>query len=104
MRKLAGDAKIALTPALDLLETRIGFLAARGVDVERINFASAFGRGMDYYTGFVFELHDPRRVSGPLVAGGRYDGMLQRLGAKQPIPAVGFSVWIERLAQIGGAR
>ena len=60
---------------------------------------------MDYYTGFVFEMHDPSaRISGPLVAGGRYDGMLQRLGAKQPIPAVGFSVWIERLASCGGAR
>jgi ATP phosphoribosyltransferase regulatory subunit len=105
LRKLASDAKIALTPALDLLETRIGFLAARGVDLRRVKFASGFGRGMDYYTGFVFEMHDPSaRVSGPLVAGGRYDGMLQRLGATQTIPAVGFSIWIERLASSGGAR
>ena len=105
LRKLAGDAKIALTPALDLLETRIGFLAARGVDVRRVKFASGFGRGMDYYTGFVFEMHDPAaRVTGPLVAGGRYDGMLARLGAKQTIPAVGFSVWIERLANSGAQR
>ncbi len=103
LRKLAGDARIALAPALDLLETRVGFLAARGVNVKRIKFASAFGRGMDYYTGFVFELHDAR-VSGPLVAGGRYDGMLQRLGAEQTIPAVGFSAWIERLAEIGMVR
>jgi ATP phosphoribosyltransferase regulatory subunit len=105
LRKFAGGAKIALSPALDLLEMRVGFLAARGVDVARIKFASAFGRGMDYYTGFVFETHDPSgRVKGPLVAGGRYDGMLQRLGAKQPIPAVGFSAWIERLAGLGGER
>jgi ATP phosphoribosyltransferase regulatory subunit len=105
LRKLAAGAKIALSPALDLLETRVGFLAARGVDVARIKFASAFGRGMDYYSGFVFELHDPSaRVTGPLVAGGRYDGMLQRLGAKQAIPAVGFSAWIERLASAGGGR
>lgn len=105
LRKLASDANVALTPALDLLETRIGFLAARGVDVRRVKFASGFGRGMDYYTGFVFEMHDPSaRISGPLVAGGRYDGMLQRLGATKTIPAVGFSVWIERLASCGGAR
>ena len=32
-----------------------------------------------------------------LVAGGRYDGLLSRLGAAAPIPAVGFAVWIERL-------
>ena len=46
-------------PALDLFESRTGFLAARGVDVARIRFSTAFGRGLDYYTGFVFELHDP---------------------------------------------
>jgi ATP phosphoribosyltransferase regulatory subunit len=38
-----------------------------------------------------------------LVAGGRYDGLLTRLGAPAPIPAVGFAVWVERLAAIGGA-
>jgi ATP phosphoribosyltransferase regulatory subunit len=37
-----------------------------------------------------------------LVAGGRYDGLLSRLGAREPIPAVGFAVWVERLAAIGG--
>ena len=63
----------------------------------RIRFSTAFGRGLDYYTGFVFELHDARGPSGPLVAGGRYDGLLTRLGAPEPIPAVGFAAWIERL-------
>jgi ATP phosphoribosyltransferase regulatory subunit len=37
----------------------------------------------------------------PLVAGGRYDGLLTRLGAGAPIPAVGFSIWIDALAQAG---
>jgi ATP phosphoribosyltransferase regulatory subunit len=103
LRALAADASIALDPALALLESRTGFLAARGVDPGRIRFATAFGRGVDYYTGFVFELHDPARDNGPLVAGGRYDGLLTRLGAPAPIPAVGFAVWIERLAAYGGA-
>ena len=63
-----------------------------------------FGRGLDYYTGFVFELHDPgARAAGQLVAGGRYDGLLTRLGAREPIPAVGFAVWIERLAAVRSA-
>ena len=89
-------------PALDLFESRTGFLAVQGVDVSRIRFSTAFGRGLDYYTGFVFELHDPdQRVERHLVAGGRYDGLLSRLGAGEPIPAVGFAVWIERLARIG---
>ena len=49
----------------------------------------------------MFELHDPAgRVEGQLVAGGRYDELLTRLGAKAAIPAVGFSVWIERVAAL----
>ena len=36
LRALAADAKIALEPALDLFETRTGFLAARGVDVRAL--------------------------------------------------------------------
>ena len=62
----------------------------------------AFGRGFDYYTGVVFELHDAaRRADGQLVAGGRYDALLARLG-NVSLPAVGFAVWIERLASLGG--
>jgi ATP phosphoribosyltransferase regulatory subunit len=98
------QAKVALDAALDLFESRTGFLAARGVDVSRIRFSTAFGRGLDYYTGYVFELHDPdARVTGQLVAGGRYDGLLTRLGSPKSIPAVGFAVWIERLAALQGA-
>jgi len=103
LRAFARESKLRLDAALDLFESRTGFLAARGVDVSRIRFSTAFGRGLDYYTGFVFELHDPRgRVTGQLVAGGRYDGLLTRLGSPKAIPAVGFAVWIERLAALGG--
>jgi ATP phosphoribosyltransferase regulatory subunit len=102
LRALAADAKLSLGPALDLFETRTGFLAARGIDVRAIHFSTAFGRGFDYYTGFVFELHDPR-TKGPLIAGGRYDGLLMRLGAREPIPAVGFAASIEELSACGGA-
>jgi ATP phosphoribosyltransferase regulatory subunit len=104
LRALAVDAKIALGPALDLFESRTGFLVARGIDVGRIRFSTGFGRGIDYYSGVVFELHDPTaRVAGQLVAGGRYDGLLTRLGAKASIPAVGFAVWIERVVAGGSA-
>src|SRR5262249_37326174 len=104
LRALAAEAQVSLGPALELFESRIGSLARRGVDVDRIQFATAFGRGVDYYTGFVFELHDPTgRVDGQLVAGGRYDGLLSRLGSPRPVAAVGFAVWIERLAALGAA-
>lgn len=104
LRTLAAEAGMApaLAPALDLFESRTGFLAARGIDLKRVRFSTGFGRGFDYYTGFVFELTDPARTGDPLVAGGRYDGLLTRLGSTAPIPAVGFAVWIERLALYGG--
>jgi ATP phosphoribosyltransferase regulatory subunit len=107
LRALAEDAGISLDPALDLFESRTGFLAASGVDVTRIRFETGFGRGVDYYTGFVFELHDRQgRIDGQLVAGGRYDALLTRLGSTRPVAAVGLAVWIERLAALGasGAR
>src|SRR5581483_2029263 len=103
LRALADEAKIALTPMLDLFESRTGFLAARGIDVRSIRFSTAFGRGFDYYTGFVFELSAAPSGSDQLVSGGRYDGLLTRLGASEPISAVGFAVWIERLVALGGA-
>lgn len=104
LRALAGDSATALDGAIDLFESRTGFLAARGVDVGAIRFATAFGRGLDYYTGFVFELHDPlARATGSLIGGGRYDGLLTRLGAAEPTSAVGFAIWIDQLASLGSA-
>ena len=100
LRALTADAKISLGPALDLFETRTGFLAARGLDVRAVKFATGFGRGFDYYTGFVFELHNAS-ANNPLVAGGRYDGLLTRLGAPEAIPAVGFAGSVEALATAG---
>ena len=106
LRALAAESNMAqaLAPALDLFESRTGFIAAQGIDLKRVRFSTAFGRGFDYYTGFMFELTDPQRTGDPLVAGGRYDGLLARLGAAEPIPAVGLAVWIERLAVYGGAQ
>ncbi len=97
MRKLASEAGLKLDAALDLFEARNAAMAKRGIDLKRIAFSSAFGRGMDYYTGFVFELTDGATPE-PLVAGGRYDDLMTRLGSRSPIPAVGFSIWIERLS------
>ena len=103
LRALATEGGMKLDAELDLFENRTGFLAARGVEVARIRFSTAFSRGFDYYTGFVFELTDPTRTGDPLVAGGRYDGLLTRLSSPEAIAAVGFAVWIERLAVYGSA-
>src|SRR3954471_13026837 len=101
LRALAADAKLDLAAAIDQLETRIGFMAARGIDTRSVRFATSFGRGLDYYTGFEFELHARGNGIEPLVAGGRYDGLMTQLGSSDPIPAVGFSVWVDAQTRIG---
>jgi ATP phosphoribosyltransferase regulatory subunit len=101
MRALASDAKLDLSAAIDQLESRVGFMAARGIDIRKARFSTSFGRGLDYYTGFEFELHKSGNGAEPLVAGGRYDGLMTQLGSATPIPAVGFSVWVEALTELG---
>jgi ATP phosphoribosyltransferase regulatory subunit len=101
LRQLASDAKLDITAAIDQFESRVGFMAARGIDVGKTRFSTAFGRGLDYYTGFEFEVHHTGNGTEPLVAGGRYDGLMSQLGSETPIPAVGFSIWIEALTALG---
>jgi len=101
LRALAADVNVDITAAVDELESRIGFMTARGINVGKTRFSTSFGRGLDYYTGFEFELHKTGDGIEPLVAGGRYDGLMTQLGAATPIPAVGFSIWVEALTQIG---
>jgi ATP phosphoribosyltransferase regulatory subunit len=101
LRALADDARLNIAAAIDQLESRIGFMAARNIDMGKIKFSTSFGRGLDYYTGFEFELHGKGSGVEPLVAGGRYDGLMSQLGSAAPIPAVGFSVWVEALTELG---
>ena len=82
---------------LDAFDARLGFIAARGLDVSKVVFSASFGRNLDYYTGFVFEAHDPKGAERPVIGGGRYDSLLRRLGAAQDIPAVGAAIWCDRL-------
>jgi ATP phosphoribosyltransferase regulatory subunit len=98
VRLLARDAGLDLNPAIGLFEERTGFMAARGLDVSAFSFTATFARNLDYYTGFIFEVQDPRRSDGkPVVGGGRYDRLLEHLGAEAPIPAVGCSFWLDRI-------
>jgi ATP phosphoribosyltransferase regulatory subunit len=98
MRALAHSANLDLSGALGRFDARLGFMAARGLDIDSVIFATRFMRNIDYYTGFVFEAHDQSTPQEkPVVGGGRYDGLLQSLGAAAPIPAVGAAIWVERL-------
>ncbi|MFZ0730092.1 MAG: ATP phosphoribosyltransferase regulatory subunit [Methylovirgula sp.] len=102
LRKLAVAAHLDIGAALDRFDARLGFLAARGIDIAELRFATRFARNLDYYTGFAFEAaEDPD--GRPVIGGGRYDGLLRSLGAPTDVPAVGAAIFVERLtAQTAG--
>jgi histidyl-tRNA synthetase len=57
-------------------------------------------RGLDYYNLTVFEwVTDRLGAQGTVCGGGRYDGLIERLGGK-PAPAVGFAIGVERLLDL----
>ena len=57
-------------------------------------------RGLDYYRHTAFEfVTDRLGAQGTLIAGGRYDGLIEALGGP-PTPAVGWAAGIERLAMM----
>lgn len=60
---------------------------------------SSLVRGLDYYTDTVFEIVYENKTlgnAGVVCGGGRYDTLVELLGAKK-VPAIGFSIGIERL-------
>ena len=57
-------------------------------------------RGLDYYSGFVFEAISPNLgAQDAYLGGGRYDNLCKQLGGKD-LPAIGMAIGIERLALI----
>lgn len=66
----------------------------------RIRFAPLLARGLDYYTGMIFEIYTDG-FSSAIAAGGRYDellGMFRKDG--QSIPACGGSIGLERVLEL----
>jgi histidyl-tRNA synthetase len=79
-------------------------VSASGYDDGRIRIDPSIVRGLEYYTGPVFEVeltfaagsHDGAPRFGSVGGGGRYDGLVSRFRAG-PVPATGFSIGVSRL-------
>jgi len=85
--------------------TQIGSLVrAAGYGPDRITFESSIVRGLEYYTGPVFEVdltfstegNDVSPRFGSVGGGGRYDGLISRFRS-EGVPATGFSIGVSRL-------
>jgi ATP phosphoribosyltransferase regulatory subunit len=99
LREFSKEFGLELEQPITAFEQRLSALEGKGIDPARLTFSAEFGRRLDYYSGFVFEIHSASStVAGPLVGGGRYDKLVTLLGADQDVPAIGFSMWLDRIA------
>ena len=82
---------------LDELKTVTGYLAAFGVPEENFAVHLTIARGLDYYTGTVYETEMTEHPEiGSVCSGGRYDNLAEYYTDKQ-LPGVGISIGLTRL-------
>lgn len=85
------------TEGVGKLRDLIAAVAATGVEAARVKITPSIARGLDYYTGTIFEtfLGDLPGI-GSVCSGGRYDN-LAGLYTKQQLPGIGASLGLDRL-------
>ncbi|MEQ1888383.1 MAG: ATP phosphoribosyltransferase regulatory subunit [Alphaproteobacteria bacterium] len=95
---LTSSAGIDLSEARAQFEKRLDLMHKRGLTPDKFQYVAQFGRTLEYYTGFVFDLRAPDMGEhGQIAGGGRYDALLRRLGAPHDIPAIGSAIRTEWL-------
>ena len=84
------------------LKSLDNFLDVLGLGNGVVSFDPTIARGLDYYTGPVFEVNLKNKLQfGSVAGGGRYDNLVKRF-TNADLPAVGFSIGVDRLlAAIG---
>ena len=98
---LARSHRIDLAAGLDAFRRRLDLIEQAGVAIADAEFSAEFGRSLEYYTGFVFEIIAPALgPKSPVAGGGRYDSLLAEVGAPRQVPAVGASIHTERLLAV----
>jgi ATP phosphoribosyltransferase regulatory subunit len=105
LAKLARSNGVDISAGLHAFARRLDLIEQGGVSTVEAQFSAEFGRNLEYYTGFVFEVIAPALGPGsPVAGGGRYDSLLAQVGAPTGVPAVGASIHTERLlASLHGA-
>lgn len=80
------------------LEEIIRLAKLLGLPNEVIEFNSFIARGLDYYTGMIFEVKIPEYPVGSVGGGGRYDNLINDLSGVN-VPAVGFAFGFDRTVE-----
>lgn len=114
LNKVDAFIKGALHKKLDPSHFKIGQAEALWKNIESIRqkvhevnpdanvvFDPLLVRGFDYYTGPVFEINvEDKDFTFSIGGGGRYDGLIEKLGGPKNTPAVGISLGFERILLI----
>jgi ATP phosphoribosyltransferase regulatory subunit len=96
---------VAYRSALKQFRRRIEAMRRQGLKPEDFSFAATFGRNLEYYTGFVFQIEaDTAQGALQVAGGGRYDDLLSDIGSPVPVSAVGCAIGTEQLLAAAGAR
>ena len=79
------ELEFVLTKCMDL-----------GISAENLKFDITLARGLDYYTGAIFEVKDNDVAMGSIGGGGRYNNLTEVFGVKN-IPGIGISFGLDRI-------
>ncbi len=89
---------INATQPSDTLQQIIAATQKLGVPADALIFNPTLARGLDYYTGLIFEGKIPEYPVGSVGGGGRYDNLINDLTG-QDMPAVGFGIGFDRTVE-----
>jgi len=102
LSKFEDNYSLDLKNSIVELENRIKYLKDINIPLNNIQFKTTLSRKAEYYTGLIFEINNTKKpISDPIAIGGRYDKIFEELGSTKPIPAVGCSIYVDRLLYSG---
>jgi len=93
--------KVKNMPITEDLRNIIDLLEKLKIDKSKVEFSPTLARGLDYYTGLIFEIEIDGYSAGSVCGGGRYDNLIGLFTNKQ-VPAVGCAFGFDRLMEAMG--
>jgi histidyl-tRNA synthetase len=85
-------------PDANLLEV-LRLVESFGIPKKYFKFDPSLARGLDYYTGPIYETYVTKPKIGSITGGGRYDELIEQLGGPS-IPATGTTIGLDRICEV----
>ena len=90
--------KIEKQEPTEKIKEIFSILETLGISKENLVFEASLARGLDYYTGIIFEIEIEGANGSSVAGGGRYDNLIGIFAGKE-IPAVGFAFGFDRVLE-----